>query len=101
MELAPGDVRLATLADISEGGAFIERVSASIGQRVVVHLRVGDADWSAPLRAIVRWTSTQGVGVEFQPIDPRSTSAVGVALMRARRPSHARQRTVARSSKQG
>ena len=101
VELAPEDLRLTTIGDLSQGGAFVERVSASVGQRVVVHLRGGDTDWSAALHAIVRWTSDAGVGVEFRDLDEPSTNALGAALARARRPSHARQKSAVRSVKQG
>ena len=101
VELAASDIRLTTCGDLSQGGAFVERVNATVGQRVVVHLRGGDTDWGAALRAIVRWTSDAGVGVEFQNLDEPSTTALGNALARARRPSHARQKTAARSIKQG
>lgn len=101
VELAASDLRLTTISDLSDGGAFVERISASVGQRVVVHLRGGEADWSAALRAIVRWVADAGVGVEFQNLDEPSTTALGAALARARRPSHARQKTAVRSIKQG
>jgi hypothetical protein len=101
VELAPGDVRLTTCGDLSQGGAFVERVSASVGQRVVVHLRGGETDFAAALHATVRWTSDAGVGVEFRNLDEPSTTALGHALARARRPSHARQKTATRSIKQG
>jgi len=101
VELAPGDIRLTTCGDLSQGGAFVERVNAEIGQRVIVHLRGGDTDWSASLHAIVRWTSDAGVGVEFRDLDEPSTTALGNALARARRPSHARQKTATRTIKQG
>jgi hypothetical protein len=101
VELAPGDIRLTTCGDLSPGGAFVERVAASVGQRVIVHLHGGDTDWSAALHAIVRWTSDAGAGVEFRDMDEPSTTALANALTRARRPSHARQRTVMRAIKQG
>ena len=101
VELAADDLRLTTISDLCEGGAFVERVSVTVGQRVVVHLRDGEADWTAALIAIVRWTSDVGAGVEFRDLDARSTTAIAAALVRARRPSHARQRSVARSIKSG
>jgi hypothetical protein len=101
IELAPGDIRLTTCGDLSQGGAFVERVNAIVGQRVVVHLRGGETDFAAALHAIVRWTSDTGAGVEFHDLDEPSTTALGHALARARRPSHTRQRTAVRSVKQG
>jgi len=92
VELPSGDVRLRTISDLSEGGAFVERLHAAVGARVVVHLRCADADWSAALRTIVRWTSERGAGVELQQLDARGLAAVLGALGRAHRPSHARQR---------
>jgi hypothetical protein len=101
VELAPGDIRLTTCGDLSQGGAFVERVNAVVDQRLVVHLRGSETDFAAALHAIVRWTSDAGVGVEFHDLDEPSTTAIGNALARARRPSHTRQRTAARSIKQG
>jgi hypothetical protein len=101
VELAAAELRLTSIGDLSEGGAFIERVTATIGQRVVVYLTGGEADWSAPLHAVVRWTSSDGAGVEFRDLPTRGTSAIAAALVRGRRPSHARQRTAMRSIKPG
>jgi hypothetical protein len=96
VELAVAELRLASIGDLSEGGAFVERVDVHVGQRLVVYLTGGDADWSAPLHAVVRWTSGTGAGVEFGALDSRGTSAVAAALVRARRPSHVRQKAAVR-----
>jgi hypothetical protein len=96
VELAVAELRLASIGDLSEGGAFVERVDVHVGQRLVVYLTGGEADWSAPLHAVVRWTSDTGAGVEFGALDTRGTSAIAAALVRARRPSHVRQKAAAR-----
>jgi hypothetical protein len=88
-----GESLLGEASDISIGGMFIEGVSARFASRVTIHLHfTGDA-WAIALPAIVRWSRSGGIGVQFGLIGVRETHAITEAIGRAN-PSQMRQRSV-------
>jgi hypothetical protein len=67
----------ATVRDISVGGAFIAtRFVPSFGSSLSVRITLPGNTAPTLLRAIVRWTSAAGVGIQFQQMGGRETSAI-------------------------
>ncbi len=63
--------------DISLGGMFIEtKTPASFGDDIVVHVHVPGEPSAFTLPAKVRWTSHEGMGVQFGRIGARETHAI-------------------------
>ncbi len=68
--------------DLSLGGMFIETATPPpYGTAVRVHLRLPDLEGEACLEAIVRWTTAEGMGVQFASMGARQTHGI-VELLR-------------------
>jgi type IV pilus assembly protein PilZ len=80
LEFTPWDPRCIIFGfatDISFGGAFVETVfPASSGSDVVMRLWPSGWDEELILPAVVRWTSADGMGVEFAAIGPRESRSI-------------------------
>ena len=60
--------------DMSLGGMFIETDAPCVeGERIVIHLTLPKAQRAMSLPAIVRWTSKDGMGVQFGLLGARDT----------------------------
>ena len=62
--------------DISIGGVFVEGVSVPFGKRVTVHVTPTDAFESVRLLGVVRWVSSDGIGVQFGLLGARETHLI-------------------------
>lgn len=67
----------ATCRDISLGGMFIETTSpAPFGARIEVQLSLPGLKQPASIPSIVRWTTPEGMGVQFGVMGARETYAL-------------------------
>jgi len=84
---------LGTSGDLSLGGMFIEAVDGTLaipfGTPVVVHVRLSGELIALP--AVVRWTRSGGIGVQFGSLGARETHAITEAVAR-HAPSRTRER---------
>jgi len=74
--------------DISLGGMFVETQSpCGQGERITIHLTLPEGRHEFSLPAIVRWTSKDGMGVQFGSLGARDTHEITtfVAARQARR----------------
>lgn len=63
--------------DISLGGMFIETAHAeAFGTEVVVHVHFPGEPSACALPGIVRWTSTDGMGVQFGNLGAKETYTI-------------------------
>lgn len=71
-------VRMEGLArDISLGGMFIEtEVPCAEGERMTIHLTLPEGRHELSLPAVVRWTSREGMGVQFGLLGARDTHEI-------------------------
>ena len=66
-----------TARDISLGGMFIETdVPCAQGERITIHLTLPEGRQELSLPAIVRWTSKEGMGVQFGLLGARDTHEI-------------------------
>lgn len=76
-ESAPGERIEATCADISLGGAFIETAKpAAFGSNITVFLRLPGVEQEIAVKSTVRWTKSDGMGVQFGVMGARETHAL-------------------------
>lgn len=74
---AAGERIEATCRDISLGGAFIETASpAPFGSTVTIYMRLPGIDQEVAVKSTVRWTKTDGMGVQFGVMGARETHAL-------------------------
>ncbi len=67
----------ATCRDISLGGMFIETTSpAPFGAKIEVLLALEGLKQAASIPSIVRWTTSEGMGVQFGVMGARETFAL-------------------------
>ena len=63
--------------DISLGGMFIETATPpAFSEELVVHLALPKVKKPIALKAVVRWTRTGGMGVQFGLLGARETHAI-------------------------
>jgi type IV pilus assembly protein PilZ len=63
--------------DLSLGGMFIETdLSSPVGERVLVYVTLPKAKREMALPAVVRWTSKDGMGVQFGLLGARETHEI-------------------------
>ncbi len=71
-ERLPGVAR-----DISVGGMFVETESPiAFGKSVVIYVRLPASKTELTLPGVVRWTRTDGMGVQFGLLGARETHAI-------------------------
>ena len=70
-----------TAKDLGLGGMFIESSERpAFGSSVTILIRLPQTKTEARLPAIVRWSTEQGFGVQFQPLGARETYAISALL---------------------
>ncbi|HEV3193725.1 MAG TPA: PilZ domain-containing protein [Polyangiaceae bacterium] len=63
--------------DVSLGGMFIETAKPpAFSEELVVHLALPEVKKPIALKAVVRWTRTGGMGVQFGLLGARETHAI-------------------------
>jgi len=63
-----------TARDVSLGGMFIEtEAPCAQGERITIHLTLPQSRHELSLPAVVRWTSQDGMGVQFGLLGARDT----------------------------
>lgn len=81
LEFTPWDPRRITFGfatDISAGGTFVEtHFPAALGSEVVLRLWPSGWDEEMILPGIVRWASSNGMGVEFISLGLNEKKAIG------------------------
>ncbi|MBK6518423.1 MAG: PilZ domain-containing protein [Polyangiaceae bacterium] len=71
----------ATCHDLSLGGAFLETSTpAAFGEAILVYLRLPGVEQEIEVESIVRWTRSDGMGVQFGPMGARDTHALVTLL---------------------
>lgn len=67
----------ATCSDVSLGGMFVETASPlSFGTPVKILVRLPGTKTETVLNAVVRWTTPNGMGVQFGSMGARETHAL-------------------------
>ncbi len=80
----PDDTRLDTSCrDLSLGGTFLwAKRSVPFGERVTVSFRLPGFEADTIVASTVRWSTPDGIGVQFDPMGARETAAL-LALLKA------------------
>ncbi|MCA9678694.1 MAG: PilZ domain-containing protein [Kofleriaceae bacterium] len=73
----PEDCRIGNL---SMGGAFMMMRRLPMGERVTVYFRLPTHDSEIEAVGTIRWSTDQGVGVQFDGLRARETWALGKYL---------------------
>jgi hypothetical protein len=81
----------ATAVNLGVGGAFVQlQPVPDYGSEVVVVIQLPALTHTARLRGVVRWSNTNGVGIQFSALGARETHALGqlvASIRRQRTPS--------------
>jgi type IV pilus assembly protein PilZ len=76
-KLDDGPLIEATCRDLSLGGMFVETLApAPFGATVTVYLPLPGLRHEATIRATVRWTKPNGMGIQFGVMGARETHAL-------------------------
>ncbi len=66
-------------SDLSLGGMFVRTAQPQpFGSEVVVYAPLAEKKPPFELAAVVRWTSSEGMGLQFLPLGARETHAIMV-----------------------
>lgn len=66
-----------TIANLSMGGAFVTARRLAMGERVVLWFRIPTHETDIEAAGTVRWSTDQGIGVQFDGLRARETWALG------------------------
>jgi type IV pilus assembly protein PilZ len=74
----PDDTRLDTSSrDLSLGGAFLfSKRTLPFNSRVTVSFRLPGLDADTVVACTVRWSTPDGIGIQFDPMGARETAAI-------------------------
>lgn len=65
-----------TLSNLSLGGAFLDTERLPMGQRVLLSFRIPGHDDLLETQSTVRWTTSTGIGVQFDGLRARDVWAL-------------------------
>ncbi len=68
------------VVNLSVGGAMVQNPRLPMGQRVHVSFRVPTAESAISIGAVVRWSTDDGVGVQFDGLRPKDVWALSKFL---------------------
>jgi type IV pilus assembly protein PilZ len=72
-----GEVTSCVLRNVSQGGAFADVARLAFGTQVMLSFRVPTATEVIEVAAVVRWSTADGVGLQFGGLRARDAWALG------------------------
>ena len=77
---APGDGAETRISNLSIGGAMVKHARLPMGQRVHVSFRVPNHETAISIGAVVRWSTDDSVGIQFDGLRPKDVWALSKYL---------------------
>jgi hypothetical protein len=76
----PGDAIETRISNLSIGGAMVRNPRMPMGQRVHISFRVPNHETAISIGAVVRWSTDDSVGVQFDGLRPKDVWALSKYL---------------------